>query len=145
VRVNTPVSLRDLPATVLALAGVPQLNSGVLGTPLNPLWADSTAPRSEVISELSRHYRRGPAVRNRNGPMSSLVRDSLHVIRDGDDGIEGYNISSDGAEERNLAAGARRDTLTAALDTALARQQLAGKDGYARRTRAADRAARRVP
>jgi arylsulfatase A-like enzyme len=138
-RVPAPVTLRDLPATVLELAGIPPAATGLGGTSLAAVMAgtgapaaDSArpAPESVVLSELTQHYRRSPTLRNRNGPMQSVVAESLHVIRDGDGAIEGYNVATDGLELANLAQGGRRDSLAALLDGGLAR---AGVKPQARR------------
>ena len=131
VRVAAPVTLRDLPATVLDLAGISSAASGLGGVSLAatlgatpPDRAAREAPTSVVLSELTQHYRRSPTLRNRNGPMQAVVADSLHVIRDGDDGLEAFNIVTDGEELVNLAEGARRDTLGVLLDSAVARAQV---------------------
>lgn len=133
VRVKEPVTLRDIPATVLALAGVPHRGTGIEGHSLATLWSNSGERTSDVISEVSRHYRRAPSLRNLNGPMQSVVADSVHVIRDGDDRIEAYNVATDGAEERNLTTDAARSaSLRAPLDEAVSRNTLRGAKGYAR-------------
>lgn len=133
VRVRAPVTMRDLPATLLDLVGVAGDTAPLPGTSLVPLWSDSTARGSDVISEVARHYRRGARNRNRNGPMQSVVAESLHVIRDGDAKLEAFDIVRDGREERDLVtAGTPADSLAPHLDGAVGRQRLAGKAGYAR-------------
>jgi arylsulfatase A-like enzyme len=151
VRVRAPVTMRDLPATLLDLAGVAPGPRGMPGTSLTALWRDSTARGSDVVSEVARHYRKGARNRNRNGPMQSVVAESLHVIRDGDDRIEAYDIVRDGREERDLAAadssgapsGAPTGTsaadslvgsLAGHLERAVQRHQLLGTAGYTRGT-----------
>jgi arylsulfatase A-like enzyme len=130
VRVAQPVTLRDLPATVLELAGISSAATGIGGASLAAAItapaasASAPAPGSVVLSELTQHYRRSPKLRNLNGPMQSVVADSLHVIRDGDGEVEGYNVITDGAELVNLAEGARRDSLAALLDAGVAHTQV---------------------
>ncbi len=140
-RVPAPVTLRDLPATILDLVGLASPD-GIGGASLLPALGAATADSvrgaptgSVVLSELTQHYRRSPTLRNRNGPMQSVVADSLHVIRDGDGAIEGFNVVTDGAEETNLAAGERRDALAAVLDAGVARAQVKAPPARARRER----------
>lgn len=120
-RVSAPVSLRDLPATALALLGVARDSTGIEGRSLAPLWSGGASPASEVVSEVSRHYSGRALFGNGSGPMESLVADSLHIIRDGRARIEAYDLARDLLEERNLAAGPLADTLAERLDQALAR------------------------
>lgn len=134
IRVTTPVTIRDVPATVLALAGIPQAATGIEGHTLANLWSNSGQPTSDVVSEVSRHYRKAPGIRNLNGPMQSLVTDSLHVIRDGNDNLEVYNVVADAAETRDLAADRILSaTMASRLDASVARNALAGRGPYARR------------
>jgi arylsulfatase A-like enzyme len=121
-RVATPVSLRDLPATALDLLGIAQDSTGLEGRSLAALWRGTAPEVSDVMSELSRHYRTGGGrFRNANGPMSSLVVDSLHIIRDGNDKLEVYDLARDLPQERNLAVGSLADGFGARLSAALAR------------------------
>lgn len=140
VRVQVPVTTRDIPATLLALAGVALAETGIEGHSLATLWSNARQPISEVISEVSRHYRNAPTIRNRNGPMQSLVADSLHVIRDGDGKVEVYDVVADAAETRNLATDGRVSARQAArLDSSVARNALQGRGPYARRADSASR------
>lgn len=147
VRVTAPVSLRDLPATALALVGVARDSTGIEGRSLAPLWSGGAAPASEVVSEVSRHYSGRESFGNGLGPMESLVADSLHIIRDGRARIEAYDLARDLLEERNLAAGPLAgplaDMLAERLDQALARNVPVRLGLYARDAAAAPRRARR--
>jgi len=133
VRVDTPVSLRDLPATLLTLAGSEPAREGIPGASLAALAGQPAGRASEVISELSRHYRRAPTLRNRNGPMESVVAGRWHLIRDGDGRLEAYDLLADGAEEHNrVASDAHADSLQGVLDAALTSSGVQGAAGYAR-------------
>lgn len=108
--VAEPVSLRDLPATVIDLLG--------LG-PDHPLSGQSVArywqPRKQesvrvipdpVLMEATKpvlltNGGREPAAK---GPMKSLVVAGMHYIRMADGSEELYNIDSDVNEKNNLAA-----------------------------------------
>jgi arylsulfatase A-like enzyme len=108
--VPAPVSLRDLPATVIDLLG--------LG-PDHPLGGRSLArywqPRKQEIArvltdplllevtkpELLTNGGREPAAK---GPMKSLVVAGMHYIRMADGSEELYNVDSDVDEKNNLAA-----------------------------------------
>jgi len=108
-RVQTQVSGVDVPATVLDLAGVPR-DSAIGGRSLAPLWSDSTARGSEVISEVDQNRRPQLQFKNAMGPMKAYVDDSLHVIRDGAGMFEAYQYRSDPQEKSDLVA-ARGDSV----------------------------------
>ena len=107
--VAEPVSLRDLPATVVDLLGLPE-PSPFPGRSLAPLWdAPAGGPRPEpgpVKSEVAIRYKtsrnasRPPALR---GPMVSVVGEGLTYIRNSDDREELYRTLEDPAEAKNLA------------------------------------------
>ncbi len=107
--VAEPVSLRDLPATVVDLAGL-RAHSPFPGHSLTALWTDSGEPSrgiaSEVLSELASpspvdsSHGRSPA---RRGPLVSLAWDDLLYIRnEGDVSEELYNLRDDPSELTNL-------------------------------------------
>jgi len=102
-RIDRQVTGRDIPATILDLAGVPQ-DSGIGGTSLAELWRDSTAVVSEVIAAIDQNTRPVERFRNWLGPMKALVNDTLHVIRDGAGLYEAYRYRLDPAETRDLVA-----------------------------------------
>jgi arylsulfatase A-like enzyme len=82
-RVSPVVSLRDIPATVLDLAGI--RDPRVPGTSLAGLWRDTTqVARSHVVSEVDHPDNRVERWPTSYGPMKSLVTDEYHYIRRGD-------------------------------------------------------------
>ena len=104
-RVTVPVTTRDLPATILALAA-PQAQAALPGRSLVGLWSDgtSTVAPDSLLSEVN--YASGLPDRYpvSTGPMRSLLLDGLRLIQSGDQTTELYDFSTDQAEQANLAA-----------------------------------------
>lgn len=102
VRVQRSVSLRDLPATVLSLtdsAAKPSLP----GVSLAGAWSASDFRGSDILAELRVAGRRKvPPGPSRFGDLHSVVRDSLHYIRNGDGSEELYDVQRDSEELTNL-------------------------------------------
>ena len=105
--VSAAVSHRDLPATLLDLAGLDR--SALPGTALSPLWRDrsGTVERSPAVSTLivgrePHHFAPSfwPVSR---GAMRSVVSDGLHYIRNGDGVEELYDFASDPGETRDIS------------------------------------------
>jgi arylsulfatase A-like enzyme len=117
-RVRDPVTLRDLPATLLDLADARPPDWP--GRSLHRFWA-STAPRSPVLAEMSRAINMNPWLPASRGDIRSLVDGSLHYILNGDGEEELYNVDRDPAENDNLAARepAELNRLRVALKAAL--------------------------
>jgi arylsulfatase A-like enzyme len=104
--ISKPVSLRDLPASILDLIGLK--DQGILpGNSLRRFWeggraAEATRDRP-ILSELfplNRPSAPGPIDR---GPMQSLVWRDYHYIRNGDRVEELYHTTVDPLEATNLA------------------------------------------
>lgn len=114
-RIDTPVSLRDLPATVLALAGVSS-GARIPGVALDGLWHGKTTRPSPILAEVRQEGDRlmndGPL---RRGDMRSAAGDSLHYIRNGDATEELYDFRRDPMEVSELTAGRRGDTAVVTL------------------------------
>jgi len=92
--IETPVSLRDIPQTVLALTGVTA--TVVPGQSLTRFWTGE--PRSAdslILSELS--IRAGPEL----GPVS-MISNGLHYIVTDKDSIELYHYINDPSETSSL-------------------------------------------
>jgi arylsulfatase A-like enzyme len=111
--VRHPVSLRDLPATVVDLTGL-AAESPFPGRSLRALWKNNAgAPDvavSDVLSELASSspidssHGRSPA---RRGPLVSLAEGDLLYIRNEGDGVEElYNLRDDPHELTNRAQSA---------------------------------------
>jgi len=103
-----PVSLRDLPATVVDLLGL-RREAPFPGQSLARYWkrADrAELPRAEpLLMEAGKplfltNQGREPAAK---GPMKALLAGGLHYIRSGDGSEELYNLESDRKEQTNLA------------------------------------------
>ncbi len=107
--VAEPVSLRDLPATVVDLLGL-SAASPFPGRSLVPLWTTppgSPRPRPGLVKsevairyKTSRNASRPPALR---GPMVSVVAEGMTYIRNADDSEEMYRLAEDPSEAKNLA------------------------------------------
>jgi arylsulfatase A-like enzyme len=92
--IETPVSLRDIPQTVLALTGV--TSTSVPGQSLTRFWTgEPRAADSLILSELS--LRAGPEL----GPVS-MVSNGLHYIATDGDSIELYHYAADPSEASSL-------------------------------------------
>ena len=94
-RVASPVTIRDIPATILELAGL----GGGAGLPGNSLVAPAlgTGPpsASPVLAEL-RAYQGAR-------PRAALIEDGFHYLRTLHGSEELYDLAHDPHEERNLA------------------------------------------
>jgi arylsulfatase A-like enzyme len=90
--VRTPVSLRDIPATLMDLSGV--TSPAFPGRTLRTLWTDSMAPMTPVISET---WGPGPTRKFR-----AIVADGFHAIWSADS-AELYEFFADPAETRDLS------------------------------------------
>jgi arylsulfatase A-like enzyme len=108
-RIAEPVSLRDLPATIVDLLQLSD-NSPFPGRSMVPLWStrpgldkpDPGIVRSEVALRLKASTKkdRPPALR---GPMASVVAEGMSYIRNADGSEELYRLLDDPAEAKNLA------------------------------------------
>jgi len=106
--VRAPVSLRDIPATVLDLLDM-RAQTPFPGRSLAQYWntnaADAENSTSPALSEIDEpneadpNQRRSPVCR---GPMRSLVSAGMHYIRNGDGSEELYDCENDPAEEHDL-------------------------------------------
>jgi arylsulfatase A-like enzyme len=115
--VAEPVSLRDVPATVVDLLGLGR-DAPFPGRSLARSWREApevAGPASEpLLMESSKplvlvNEGREPAAK---GPLKSLVAGGMHYIRAGDGSEELYSLATDPEERLNLAgAPAAREVL----------------------------------
>ncbi len=105
-----PVSLRDLPATIVDVLGI-SANSPFPGRSMAPLWkgdgkvgtiASTGLVRSEVALREKNLAKtdQPPALR---GPMTAIVAEGMSYIRNADGTEELYRLKVDPAESKNLA------------------------------------------
>ncbi len=117
-RVPDPVTLRDVPATVLELVGAPA-RAKLPGVSLSRHW--STRPHSlgaaasPIFGELDYARNLPPSLPVSKGVMKSVVVDGHHYIRDAEGVEELYDIVNDPWERRNLL---RQSSLAATLQCA---------------------------
>lgn len=110
--IRDPVSLRDLPATVVDVAGL-ETDSPFPGVSLARAWKSSSPldqpSSSPVLTQValregvSNNKSRPPAWR---GPMHSLVRDGKVYIRNANGEEELYDLEADPGERNDLAENA---------------------------------------
>lgn len=104
-RVPAPVSLRDVPATILDLAGL----DTDLGASRSLVWMwesevdPEAAPAEPLFATVERGINTPPNEPVALGDMHTLVRDGLHYIRNGDGREELYRFEVDPLESTDLA------------------------------------------
>lgn len=104
-RVDGIASLRDVPATVLDLAG---LGTDVFpGRSLRRFWSDEFGPDpytgSPVMASVNMGMRVPDSYPTAKGNMRAMFAGDLHYIWNGDDSDELYDLAKDPGEEHNLA------------------------------------------
>ncbi len=121
VRVERMVSTRDLPATVLDLAGAADSLPG--RSLLRHVAADSTPSATDTlmaaVSKASGNPSHYPVTR---GDMWTAIADPLKLIVNGDGQRELYDLRADRAERRDLATLPEYAAPRSRLDSALARR-----------------------
>jgi arylsulfatase A-like enzyme len=100
--ISTPVSLKDLAATVLDLAGY-SADSVFPGRTLARLWQDEPPDGEPLISEVSKGIRTPAWYPVSLGDMASVVIDGHRYIRNGDGREELYDFERDPLERTDLA------------------------------------------
>ena len=134
-RVSDVVSLRDLPATILDIAGLGE-EELLPGESLAPLWDSSrsggSASPSPALAQVNRlpgstwtehsgpddPWRRFPAAR---GDVTSMIADEMQLIVNQDGTEELYSLHEDPREERDLIDVESRATVVAQLRALLSR------------------------
>jgi arylsulfatase A-like enzyme len=103
-RVGTVVSLRNVAATILDLAGISG-GSEIPGTSLAATWRHpGQAVQGDVIAELSKKINPEPTDRNRQGDVVSRMDGRFHYILNGDGQEELYDFIADPEELKNLVS-----------------------------------------
>jgi arylsulfatase A-like enzyme len=105
VTVQEPITLRDIPATVLDLLSMP--NDDLFpGQSLGRFWVKSGIEELEtinpVLSELQKQSWKPLGTPAKKGEMKSLVIGDLHYIHNGDGAEEVYDLHKDPGEQNNL-------------------------------------------
>lgn len=119
-RIATQVSLRDIAATILDLARVPNV-APFPGTSLAEHWRNVSPETSPVLAEVSRGIREAPTDPASKGDMAAVLDDSLYLIRNGDASFEAYAYRTDTAEAHNLVLSVPRAPLVARFSALYAR------------------------
>ncbi|MGH7501810.1 MAG: sulfatase [Longimicrobiales bacterium] len=102
IRIPDEVTLRDLPATILDLAGV-RGDDRLEGTSLRWAWERDPATPGLLFSEVRQGVRHPQGLPNSNGDVHSLLGGGYHYIdRTDNGGEELYNYVRDRAEGENL-------------------------------------------
>jgi len=103
--VGAPVSIRDIPATVLDLAGLDDLEA-MPGRSLRRYWAGDTTFAEPIYTEV-RHAPKLPAwYPSTKGDLLGVQQDWLRLIKNGDGTIEVYDIARDPLERHDLSGDA---------------------------------------
>lgn len=125
-RIAAEVTLRDLAATILDLARVPDA-AALPGRSLAEHWRSAQARTSPVLAEVSQGIEDNPINPTAKGDMVAVLDDSLHIIRNGDGSLEAYAYRTDTAEAHNLAVGsalpALEERFSALYERALHRRE----------------------
>jgi arylsulfatase A-like enzyme len=106
--VAEPVSLRDVPATIVDLLGLGQ-ETPFPGRSLARSWGAETGGAGSLSGPLLMESDRPIVLTNEGrepaakGPMKSLVAGGMHYIRSGDGSEELYSLKSDPEERLNVA------------------------------------------
>ncbi|HSA54620.1 MAG TPA: sulfatase [Gemmatimonadaceae bacterium] len=104
-RVPEAVSLRDVPATILDVLGMP--SGSMPGRSLRPFWEGEgdglmDPPREPLLARLTGRSFRPQHYPVAHGDMESILSDGWHYIRRGDGKIELYRIQADPWEMTEL-------------------------------------------
>jgi arylsulfatase A-like enzyme len=100
-RLDAPVTLRDLPATLLDLAGVEQAPVFPGGS-LARFWDPVPDSAEVVVTQVSQGIRTAPSYPISRGDMTSLIEGRYHFILNGDGRTELYDYQADPLEARDL-------------------------------------------
>ncbi|HEX9109576.1 MAG TPA: hypothetical protein VF832_20180, partial [Longimicrobiales bacterium] len=105
VRVHAPISMRDVPATLLDLAGVS--GHALPGTSLAALWRGAAPPAGPLLSEVAQAPGVDPRYEVAKGDMSSVVTGGFHLIVGANDHEQLFDLRNDPLERHDLLQGKR--------------------------------------
>lgn len=105
VGVSQPVSLRDMPSTVVDLAGIGQPGA-FPGASLARYWLGGAMPEEPLLSELKYAPQQPEWYPASKGPMFSAVSQGLRYIRSGDGRELLFDFNRDPGEQTDLSASA---------------------------------------
>jgi arylsulfatase A-like enzyme len=131
-RVPAPVTLRDVPATLLDLAGI--ADAPIPGSSLAPAWQGAPVPTSPLFAEVRKGVRVPERYPTSDADLHSLLDEGLHYIRD-TKGVESlFHYEDDPQEAHDLAADADYAAELARLRLALQRhtEGIVAQDATAR-------------
>ena len=106
VRVHDPVSLMDVAATILDVAGLAGEEPHVPGRSLAGHWSTTRSPSKSgapLLAEVSKAINMPEWLPASKGAMKSVIVNGLHYIRHSDGREELYDMDQDIAEGTNLA------------------------------------------
>ncbi len=104
--VTTPVSLRDVAATILDLAGVG--DAPLPGRSLRRYWEGDTLPADTLLAELQYAPQQPEWYPASKGDMVSAIQNGYRYIRTGDGTESLYDFEHDAEERANLATAPER-------------------------------------
>ena len=129
VRVAEPVSLRDLPATILDLTGSGPGSLG--GQSLTWMWnpSSTTHSASPVISQVGRSREANPRLPNNGTDLASVLEGEYQYIRSGIGHEELYAWRTDSLERHNLVGQAASEAVLQHLRSKLTAGIRADREG----------------
>lgn len=119
--VDRPVSLHDIPATIMAIA-LPGVPSPFPGRALTRFWSGGDAGTSRpdtLLQEVNHAVGLPKNVPVSLGPMRAVVLDGFRLIRRGDGEEELFDFQNDTGEQHDLAGDPAYAAKDAELDSAL--------------------------
>jgi arylsulfatase A-like enzyme len=130
-RVGRNVSLRDLAATILDLAGLCGDTDGIDGTSLLPLMrGDSDAPSSPVIAEVNRGINERADTPTAGADLKTALDDAVQVIESSAGRVEAYRYRQDPHDSVDVARDpATRAELSAWADRMFRDMQIVWPNG----------------
>lgn len=126
VRVGRNVSLRDLAATILDIAGLSRAGDGIGGVSLREvIEGASDAPASPILAEVSRGINEKTDVPTANADLKTILSDSVQVIESSAGTVQAFRYRQDPHDSVDVANDpAQRSALLAWVERLFGEQQL---------------------